>query len=90
VAKVPITERTIRLRLRVALQAQGKRLRVTSSQQLAKSGLGRYYLVGAKGVIDPDVDLEAFARELGTLQSWETLKPSAKNRLPKPPLVLLP
>jgi hypothetical protein len=88
-AKVPITERTIRLRLRVALQPQGKRLCTRTYQQLTKSGLGRYYLVGAKGVIDPDVNLEAFARELGALQSWETLKPSAKNRLSKPPLVLL-
>ena len=88
-AKVPITERTVTLRLRQALQAQGKRLRVTSSQQLRKSGLGRYCIIAANGVIDPDVDLEELARELGALQSWETLKPSAKSRWPKPPLVLL-
>jgi hypothetical protein len=63
VAKVPITERTVTLRLRQTLQAQGKRLRVTSSQQLRKSGLGRYYLVDENGVVDPDVDLEELARE---------------------------
>ena len=73
--KHPITERAVTLRLRWALQAQGKHLRIATNQKQKKLGLGRYYLVGAKGVIDTDVDLEKLGRELGVMQSWETLKP---------------
>jgi hypothetical protein len=75
VVKVPITGRTVKLRLRAALQSQGKHLRITTRQEQRKSGLGRYYIADANGVVDPDVDLEELARELGALQSWETLKP---------------
>jgi hypothetical protein len=38
-------------------------------------GLGRFYVVNANGVIDPDVNLEKLAREVAVMQSWETLKP---------------
>lgn len=78
-ARVPITERTIRLRLRRVLQAQGKHLRVATHQKQRELGLGRYYVSDANGVIDPDVDLEQLARELGVMQSWETLKAQARS-----------
>lgn len=39
-----------------------------------KLGLGRFYVADANGVIDPDVDLEELATELGVMRSWETLK----------------
>jgi hypothetical protein len=71
--KIQITERALKLRLRRALQAQAKHLRVVTSQAQKASGLGRYYIVDANGVVDPDVDLEKLARELGVMQSWETL-----------------
>jgi hypothetical protein len=71
--KTQITERALTLRLRRALQAQGKHLRVTTSQKQKALGLGRYYIADANGVIDPDVDLEELARELGVMQSWETV-----------------
>jgi hypothetical protein len=74
-AKVPITERTVRLRLRTALQAQGKHLRGASRQKQSRLGLGRYYVTDANGLVEPDVDLEELARSLGVMQSWETLKP---------------
>jgi hypothetical protein len=74
-AKVPITERTVRLRLRTALQAQGKHLRGASRQKQSRLGLGRYYVIDANGLVEPDVDLEELARSLGVMQSWETLKP---------------
>jgi hypothetical protein len=73
--KLPITERALTLRLRRALQAEGKHLRIATDLKQKKLGLGRYYLVGEKGVIDADVDLEKLGRELGVMQSWETLKP---------------
>ena len=56
-------------------QAQGKHLRIASNQKQWALGLGRYYLVDENGVADPDVDLEELGRELGVMQSWETLKP---------------
>ena len=73
--KLPITERALTLRLGRALQAQGKHLRIASNLKQKKLGLGRYYLVDENGVVNPDVDLEELARELGVMQSWETLKP---------------
>jgi hypothetical protein len=48
---------------------------MTTREEQRELGLGLYYVVGAEGVIDPDVDLEELARELGVMQSWETLKP---------------
>jgi hypothetical protein len=72
--KILVTERALKLRLRRALQTQGKHLRITTRQEQRKFGLGRYYVVSNKGVIDADVDLEHLAREVGVMQSWETLK----------------
>jgi hypothetical protein len=71
--KIQITNRVLKHRLRRVLQAEGKHLRVATSQAQKASGLGRYYIIDAKGVIDPNVDLEKLARELGVMQSWETL-----------------
>jgi hypothetical protein len=73
--KIAVTERALKLRLRRALQMQGKHLRITTRQEQRKLGLGRYYVVSNTGVIDVDADLEHLARELGVMQSWETLKP---------------
>ena len=73
--KIAVTERVLTLRLRHALQAQGKHLRVRTGQRQKALALGRYYIADANGVIDPDVDLGELARELGAMQSWETLTP---------------
>jgi hypothetical protein len=73
--KFPITRNALKLRLRRTLQPQGRHLRMTTREEQRELGLGLYYVVGAEGVIDPDVDLEELARELGVMQSWETLKP---------------
>lgn len=72
--KIAITERALKLRLRPALEAQGKHLRIATWQKQRKLGLGRFYVADANGVIDPDVDLEELATELGVMRSWETLK----------------
>jgi hypothetical protein len=75
VVKIQITERDLMIRLRRVLRAQGKHLRVATSQRQKALGLGRYYVVRADGAIDADVDLQKSARELGLMQSWETVKP---------------
>jgi hypothetical protein len=69
--KIPIEERALLRRLQRALQDEGKELR---KAQALTEGVGRYYLVGPKGVIDPDVDLEKLARELSAMETWEMLK----------------
>jgi hypothetical protein len=71
--KNPITERALTLRLRRALQTQGKHLRITTRQEQKSVGLRSLYVVGAEGVIDADVNIEELAKELGVTQSRETL-----------------
>jgi hypothetical protein len=59
----------------IAIEAmQSLTLCGTSWQKQRKLGSGRHYIADAAGVTDPDVDLEELARELGVIQSWETLK----------------
>jgi len=76
VAKVPITERALTRRLSRALRAQVKHLRIATKRRQKALGLGHYYIVGAEGVIDANVHLEEWARKLGVIQPWETLKPN--------------
>jgi hypothetical protein len=79
--KLLVTERALTIRLRQALRAEGKHLRIVTNRKQKKLGLGRYYVADANGVIDPDVDLQELARELGVMQSWETLKPKRNHSL---------
>jgi hypothetical protein len=70
--KVPITERVLIARMRRILRKAGEDLRMATPAQKAV-GLGKYYLVDSKGIIDKDVDIEGLARKLQLLQPWETL-----------------
>jgi hypothetical protein len=49
-------------------------LRLADSRKQKLWKLGRYYILGAKGVVEKDVDIEELARELGLLGARETLK----------------
>jgi hypothetical protein len=51
-----------------------KFLRLADSRKRKRWGLGRCYVVGAKGVIDKNVDLEKLARDLKASEPRETLK----------------
>lgn len=73
-AKIPVKERAIVERIRRVLRRDGRDLRAATSEQQKALGLGRYYTVGAKGIIDKDVDLEALGLELQALRTWETVK----------------
>jgi hypothetical protein len=75
VVKLLVTERALTKRLRQTLRAEGKHLRIVTNRKQKKLGLGHYYVADAKGIIDPDVNLWELARNLGVMQSWETLKP---------------
>jgi hypothetical protein len=72
--KNPVSRKALLQRLRRFLKRRGEDLRLANSDQRKQLGLGRYYIVGAKGVRDRSVNIEALARELKLLESWERLK----------------
>jgi hypothetical protein len=71
--RIEVTENAVFCRLQRFLPAKGKLLRIANSRK-QKLGLGRYYTIGAQGVIDTDVNIEKLARELKVLEPWETLE----------------
>jgi hypothetical protein len=70
-ASVP--EKVIVWRLQRFLRHKGMYLRVATSKRQKRWGLGRYYLLGTKGVIDKDIDIRKLAQHLKLLRSWESL-----------------
>jgi hypothetical protein len=70
--KVPVAERVLIARMRRILRKAGEDLRMATPEQQKAVGLGKYYLVDSKGIIDKDVDIEDLARKLQLLQPWET------------------
>jgi hypothetical protein len=46
---------------------------MATPEQRNAVGVGKYYLIDSKGIIDRNVDIEDLARELKLLQPWETL-----------------
>ena len=72
--KSPVSRKALLQRLRRFLKSRGEDLRLANSDQRKQLGLGRYYTVGANGVLDKDVNIEALARELKLLEPWERLK----------------
>lgn len=72
--KVPVTERALVQRINRAVHDDDLMLRKPRSERV-RITLGTYYLVDWRRnfVTDKDVDLEAYGRELGVLNDWETL-----------------
>jgi hypothetical protein len=67
---ITVNRRALVGRVERALAKQGRELHVDRrSNQL------RFYLVDTKkqAVVDTDVDLEALAREVGAMKTWEQL-----------------
>jgi hypothetical protein len=48
------------------LPVKGKLLRIANSRK-------QTYTIGANGVIDQDVNIEKLAREMKSLEPWETI-----------------
>jgi hypothetical protein len=71
--RIQVTENAVFCRLQRFLPAKGKLLRIANSRK-QKLGLGRYYTIGAQGVIDTDVNIEKLARELKVLEPWEMVE----------------
>jgi hypothetical protein len=59
-------------RLRLALRAEGLDLRVADSRKQKLWGVGQYYVVSGKSVVNKDVNLETLVREMGLFESCET------------------
>jgi hypothetical protein len=58
-------------RLRLALRAEGLDLRVADSRKQKLWGVGQYFVVNGKTVVNKDVNLETLAREMGLFELWE-------------------
>jgi hypothetical protein len=61
---VGISEMALFERLQRALRKRGMFLRLADGRKQERWGLGRYYIVGPKGVIDKNVDIKQLARDL--------------------------
>jgi hypothetical protein len=70
--RIQVTEGAVFCRLQRFLPAKGKLLRVANRRK-QKLGLGRYYTIGANGVIDKDVNIEKLAREMKLPEPWEAI-----------------
>jgi hypothetical protein len=70
VVKVPISKRALIQRLRSALRAGGKQLRMARADK--RKLFGHYYLVGRRKLIE-NVDIEKLARDLKVLKPEESL-----------------
>lgn len=69
---VPVTSRALLARVNRRLAQEGRTVKKSPPASKAFQELGAYYLInGRKGLIGTDIDLEAFARELGCLQTYE-------------------
>jgi hypothetical protein len=49
-------------------------LRVADSRKQKLWGVGQYYVVSEKSVVQQNVNLETLAREMGLLEPWEALQ----------------
>ena len=72
--KVSVSERAIVARLRRALEKEGKILRKCREDHRDFGELGGYYCVSsANVVVDKDIPIESWARELGILKPYEVI-----------------
>ncbi|MGB8632250.1 MAG: hypothetical protein WCD69_23215 [Xanthobacteraceae bacterium] len=62
------------MRLRRALLDKGQYLHIADGRKQKRWGFGRYYLLGAKGVVDKDVNIERLARQLGVVLPRKALE----------------
>ena len=65
--KIAVTERAVIKRLKRPLLNKGQYLHIANSRKQKRWGLGRYYLLDKKGVVDKDVNIEQLARQLGVV-----------------------
>ena len=71
-ATVPVTERALIQRINRALRKEDQVLRQARSERV-RLDLGTFYVVDVRRnlLLEKDVDLETFARDLGVLKGYE-------------------
>lgn len=69
---VPVSSRALVQRVNRKIRNDGRTLKIARSPD-AISSVGKYFVIGDKGVTDQGIDLEAFARKLGVLAEWENV-----------------
>ncbi len=70
-----VPERALAARVIRAIAKEGKQLKKAREGTRAFQELGRYYLVdlNLKTIIASNINLEAWAKELGLMQDWEVM-----------------
>jgi hypothetical protein len=72
--RVKVSERAIVARLRRTLEKEGKILKKCREDNRFFNELGSYYCVSsANVVVDKDIDIESWSRELGILKPYEVI-----------------
>lgn len=67
----PVSEQDVFQRLQHALRTDGKELRIARVDK--RKLFGKFYLLGPRGFIETNVDIERLAREMKLLEPWEHL-----------------
>jgi hypothetical protein len=70
--KIPVSKRAVLQRISRALRLRNLELRTARADK--RKMLGEYYVVGLKGLVEKDVDLDELAAELEVLEPWEQFK----------------
>jgi hypothetical protein len=73
---VPVTARAVEQRVNRKLAKKSRKL-MKAGSKAARAEMGDYFIIdkaGGTGVVRRNVNLEALARELGALESWERLE----------------
>jgi hypothetical protein len=66
-----VSERVVFQRLQRALRTRGKELRIARVDK--RKRFGKFYLLGPRGPIETDVDIESLARKMKVLEPSEHL-----------------
>lgn len=70
--KAPVSERALIARINRKLKIDGQTLKKLRGDRWLND-LGRYYIVENNHVVQGDINLEEFGRELEVLRPWEKL-----------------
>jgi hypothetical protein len=73
--RVPVTERALQQRVNRKLRDNEQVLQVTRGARAEEAGFGPYHLVDRRRnvIINKNVDLEEYGRELGVLTPYERM-----------------
>jgi hypothetical protein len=73
--KIPVAERALMARVNRALAKKNQAMQRCRQESRSFHNLGRYYIIdfSRNCLLHSDVDIEAFARQMGILRAYEVL-----------------